>query len=156
MANDRDDRTPQRSHEERKTAGERPNTWRPPGALPDPNPRDGYVHRWVRLGWGAQTDDQNVYQRRAEGWEFCKPEDYPEVVKLVPPDTAKGLIRVGNVALAKAPVEMMEQRKEYYATQTRQGILAVENDYLRQSDRRMPVLKPNVHEIPGGRRNRSK
>lgn len=158
MANDQSDRTPQRSREERterEAPAARPNAWRPPGALPDPKPRDGFVHRWVRLGWGGQTDDQNVYQRRAEGWEFCNPDDYPEVMMHVPKDMGKGLIRIGNVALAKAPKEMMEQRKEYYETQTRQGVLAVENDYLRQSDRRMPVLKPDKHEVTGGRRNRS-
>lgn len=160
MANDQSDRTPQRSHEERTQRDPkegRKNVWRPPGALPDPNPRDGFVHRWVRLGWGATVDDQNVYQRRAEGWEFCNPADYPELTALVPPDTAKGLIRVGNVALAKAPVEMMEQRRDYYANASRQSVLAVENDYLRQSDRRMPVLKPNSQQsITGGRPNRPK
>ena len=161
MSNDPSDRTPQRSREERTDRAPvegRKNVWRPPGALPDPKPRDGFVHRWVRLGWGSNSDDQNVYQRRAEGWEFCNPQDYPEITGLVPPEAiAKGMIRVGNVALAKAPLEMMEQRKEYYATQTRQSVLAVENDYLRQSDRRMPVLRPSSHvEVTGGRRNRSK
>lgn len=158
MANGRNE-IENRVHEtrtDRDAASPRKGVWRPPGALPDPNPRDGFAHRWIRVGWGATVDDQNVYQRRAEGWEFCKPEDYPELAGLVQTNTTSGMIRVGNVALAKAPVEMMEQRQDYYANATRQGVLAVENDYLRQSDRRMPVLKPESRtSISGGRTNRS-
>ena len=37
-----------REHETREET-QRPMTWRPPSLLPDPDPRPGWRHRWVRL-----------------------------------------------------------------------------------------------------------
>jgi hypothetical protein len=40
-------KTPRAS--ESRVSEKRPTTWTPPSSLDAPAPKDGYVHRWIRL-----------------------------------------------------------------------------------------------------------
>ena len=72
-----------REHETREET-QRPMTWRPPSLLPDPDPRPGWRHRWVRVTLLGQADDRNVSVRYQDGFEACKWEDYPEMEAKMP------------------------------------------------------------------------
>jgi len=42
--------------------------------------------------------------------------------------------------LCKTPIEMVEQRNEYYSAQSKSQTEAVDNNLMRQSDPRMPIF----------------
>lgn len=137
------DRTP-RSLDNRETE-QRVKQWAPPAILPEPEPRDGYVHRWVRISMVGQADNQNLSMRMREGWEPCKVEDYPEMQTLHDPHSThgqRGHIEVGGLLLCRCAEEIMRQRNEYHAQQASAQMQAVDNQLLRESDPRMPIHRP--------------
>lgn len=70
-------RTP-RSVESREIDS-RPMSWDSVGNLPEPDPQDGWVFRWVRTALLGQTDNPNVSRRMREGWQPVRLEDHPEL-----------------------------------------------------------------------------
>lgn len=134
------DRNP-RSVETRE-AEKRTLTWVRPSALPTPEPRDGLVFRWVRTSLAGKSDNPNVSTRFREGFTPVAAVDHPEM-KLLPdlgsrfPDN----IEVGGLMLCSIPEEIANGRKDYHKNRARQQIESVDNNYMRQSDSRMPVLQ---------------
>lgn len=136
-----------RSSREAETREEekRPEQWQPPQTLPTPNQREGWVHRWVAVTVGGQPDNRNVSMRFNEGWEPVMAKEYPEImlVKDHRNDWHKnGHIEVGGLVLCRAPKEKMEARRKYYENLAEQQLAAVDNDLMRESDARMPLLAP--------------
>ena len=48
---------------------QRPQSWRPPEILPMPDPRPGWVHRYIRISMVGQADPANISSKLREGWE---------------------------------------------------------------------------------------
>jgi len=117
--------------------------YRPPSNLPDPLPRDGYRHRWIRASTLNEADPRNMSMRMREGWEMCLAEDYPEIM-LVSSDKGNinGTIEIGGLMLCRASSEMVAAREKYYAKQNRAQMDSVDNNFMRENDPRMPLLKP--------------
>jgi hypothetical protein len=132
--------------------------WEPASILPDPDPQDGYVFRWVRTSMVGHPDNTNVSKRFREGWEPVRAEDHPElqIISDVNSDWAqKGGIEVGGLLLCKAAEETVEARREYYARHAASQMQAVDNAYMRENDPRMPVLAPERKtRVAFGRGNR--
>jgi hypothetical protein len=40
---------------ETRESQERSKPWTPPSVLPEPEPRDGWVHRWIRTSMAGQA-----------------------------------------------------------------------------------------------------
>lgn len=123
-----------------REALDRKTKWVNPNHLLDPEPRPGFAHRWVRVssfGWG---DTRNVSSKFLEGWEPCHPDEYPEFKHLVNRDT--GQIELGGLVLCRAPEQIVEQRREYYARMAQNQIEAIDQHMMRERDPRMPWLKP--------------
>ena len=122
---------------------ERKRTWKRPELLPSPEPENGYVFRWVRTSTTGKSDTKNVSSRFREGFEAVKAEDYPDLQIVSDLDSRfPDNIEVGGLLLCKCPVELMEQRRHAQQRQADGQMSAVDNSYLRQSDPRMPMLKP--------------
>ena len=51
----------------------------------------------------------------------------------------KGVIGVGGLLLAKVPVEIAQQRQQYMADRHKDRTDAVENDLMKEQDKRMPI-----------------
>ena len=51
----------------------------------------------------------------------------------------KGVIGVGGLLLAKVPEEIAKQRQEYMANRHKQQDEAVNNDLMKEQDKRMPI-----------------
>lgn len=143
MSNSAQDRTQrQQTTREKET---RKQSWAPPSLLPVPEPRDGWVHRWVRTSIVGQSDNRNVSMRLREGWEPVKAEDYPEFHYLAEHGSEwakKGAIEVGGLLLCRAPQEMVDSRREYYEKMANQQMEAIDNNLMKESDSRMPILAP--------------
>ena len=50
---------------------------------------------------------------------------------------SSGKVEVGGLILCKMPIEMAEQRKDYYQRRTAAEMDSAENSFLRDSDERM-------------------
>ena len=135
------DRTP-RDQQTRETR-QRKKTWQRPSALPTPNQKDGVKFRWVRTATMGNSDNPNVSTRFREGYVPVKAADHPEMQLVSDLDTRwKDNIEVGGLLLCAIDEEIAEDRVAQQTEMTQKQMEAVDNNYLRQSDPRMPVLKP--------------
>lgn len=135
------DRTPRDLNTREKT--ERKRSWSRPSALPTPEPRDGFKFRWVRTSLMGNSDNPNVSTRFREGYIPVKAADHPELKLITDMDSRfKDNIEVGGLLLCAIPDEIAEDRIAQQLEQSGRQMEAVDNNYMRQSDPRMPVLKP--------------
>ena len=138
-----EERTPREEYNRETT--QRKKSWAPPNVLPDPEPEEGWVFRWVRTSMIGNPDNTNVSSKFREGWEVVSAESQPKLKILSDEDSrwaSEGAIEVGGLLLCKAPVEMVKERKEYYEKMADQQMNGIDNNYLRENDPRMPMLQP--------------
>ena len=101
-----------------KTA--RKKSWQRPETLPSPTPEDGYSYRWIRVSTQGNTDATNVSSKLREGWEPVKAADHPEITLVtIENERFSDNVVIGGLMLCKAPTELVEERNDYYQTQTR-------------------------------------
>lgn len=140
-----DDRT-RRDHETREISDSRTESqWTPPSILPDPDPQSGWVFRWVRSSMMGHADNTNVSKMFRDGWEPCRAEDHPELC--IRSDVGSrfgkdGNIEVGGLLLCKNSVENVNKRSAHFQRIAEQQMAAVDANYMRENDPRMPLLKP--------------
>ena len=119
---------------------ERPKVYKPPSSLAAPPAPDGFRHRWIRAESVGFQDSKNIYGRLTEGYELVradeyKDSDYPTVTE----GKYAGVIGVGGLLLARIPIELAEARMAYQRTQTEGQDESIENDLLKDQDKRMPI-----------------
>lgn len=139
-----------REMEARQTMA-RPQAWRPPETLPSPDERPGWKHRWVRISTLGTADPSNISSKLREGYEPCKAEDYPELMMHATTEGRfKGSVEVGGLLLCRIPEEFLRQREEYYSNQNRAQMDSVDNNFLRESDPRMPLFSEKKTKVTFG------
>lgn len=127
---------------ETRALDERLTPWQPPELLPNPNPRPGWIHRWVRVGTFGEADMSNFSVRRREGWEPCAASEYTELDHLtrdVGRERANEIV-VGGLMLCRMPEAKVLQRRRYYEQMAGAQMQAVDNSYFREQDKRMPLF----------------
>ena len=135
------ERTP-RTAQTRET-GERKRSWQRQSMLPTPEPRDGLKFRWVRTSTLGQGDMTNVSRRFREGYVPVKATEFPELHIMSDVDSRfPDNIEVGGLLLCASPAEIAEDRIHGQVDEARQQMEAVDRNYMRESDPRMPVLAP--------------
>lgn len=133
---------------------QRPQAWRPPEVLPSPDPREGWSHRWVRTATMGTADPSNISSKLREGYEPCKAEEYPELMMHATTEGRfKGNIEVGGLLLCRIPAEFLQQRSAYYASQNKAQMESVDNNFLRESDPRMPLFAEKKSKVTFGSGN---
>jgi hypothetical protein len=137
-----------RSEETREKAATKVS-WRPAHDLPTPTPQDGYVFNWKRASMMGTPDPANMAKARREGWEPCRAEDHPEMSSDFAAFGLKptGLIEIGGLVLCKTTVEMDRARNEYFENLTRANTIAVDNNFMRENDPRMPLFKEHRAKV---------
>jgi hypothetical protein len=111
--------------------------------LPTPEPRDGLKFRWIRTSILGNSDNPNVSSRFRQGYTPVKAEDYPELHVVSDIDSRfKDNIEVGGLMLCSIAEELAQDRVEGQLAQAENQIDAVDRNYLRENDPRMPVLRP--------------
>lgn len=133
---------------ENREKSERKKSWAPPTTLPEPSPQPGWTFRWIRTSLMGQADPTNSSAKFREGWEPVKAADHPELAMQA---NSSGNIENGGLLLCKAPSEMMDQRKAYYANQSSSQMEAVDNNFMRQNDERMPLFSEKRSSTSFGR-----
>jgi len=120
---------------------ERPKQWQAPELLPEPDKQAGFAYRWIRVSMLNSADPRNLSTKLREGWEPVRAEEQPKFQLLVDPESRyKDNIEIGGLLLCKTPIELVEQRTEYYEKQTQSQTDAVDNNLMRQNDPRMPLF----------------
>ena len=140
---DKIDRT-SRESESRKNL-EQPKTWTPPSSLDAPKAPAGYAHRWIRTEVQGFEDTANVSKKLREGWEFVKASTveselgknhkYPSYSD----GKYKGLIGIGGLVLGRIPLDILQQRAEYFKKITQDRMNAVDRDLMKEQHPDMPI-----------------
>ena len=135
-----ENKTPRAAQTREKTTRRKP--WAPPSSLDAPPAPDGFKHRWIRAEVMGLDDNKNLSSRLREGFELVRADgdtQYPTIQE----GNYKGVIGVGGLLLAKIPVEIVEERMEYFAQQTQDKETAISNDLLKEQHPSMPISKPD-------------
>ena len=125
---------------ETRTKTERPKEYKPPSSLDAPPAPDGFRHRWIRAESQGFIDGKNVYGRLRSGYELVRADAYDDSdYPVITDGKYAGVIGVGGLLLARIPEELAKARVDYQKRQTEGQDEAVENDLLKDQDKRMPM-----------------
>ena len=120
-----------------RTATYRPTSWKAPEALPMPDERPGWKHRYVRLSTLGTADPSNISSKLREGYEPVKAEEYPELMMHAATEGRfKGGIEIGGLLLCRIPAEFMDQRAKHFENLNKSQMDSVDNNFLRERDSR--------------------
>ncbi len=136
------DRTPRASKD--RAVKPRRKPWTPPSLLDAPEPPEGYAHRWIRAEVRGFDDRKNISARMREGWELVRKEEYPDFeAPTIDSGKYEGVFGVGGLLLARIPVEIVEERTDYFQQRTTEAMQAVDNDLLKETQHHsMAIQKP--------------
>mgnify|MGYP003658375965 CR=1 FL=1 len=131
---------------------ERPKEYKPPSSLDAPPAPDGFRHRWIRAESLGFNDTKNIHGRLRSGYELVRADEYDtDEYPTVLDGKHAGVIGVGGLLLARIPEELAQQRVDYQRRQTEGQDEAIENDLLRDQDKRMPIkIDRNSKQTFGG------
>ena len=133
------DKQPTRASQTREKT-ERKKVWTPPSYLDTPNAPDGFRHRSVRTEVLGYVDTKNVQGRLRSGYELVRADEYSEgEFPVVQDGKYAGVIGHGGLVLTRVPIEIAQQRAEYYARLANENVEAVDNDLMKEQDSRMPI-----------------
>ena len=125
---------------ETRTKTERPKEYKPPSSLDAPPAPDGYRHRWIRAESVGFQDSKNIFGRLREGYELVRADEYKDSdYPIVNEGKYAGVIGVGGLLLARIPEELAKSRSEYQKQLSEGQDEAIENDLLKDQDKRMPI-----------------
>ena len=120
-----------------RTTTYRPTSWQAPEALPMPDERPGWKHRYVRLSTLGTADPSNISSKLREGYEPVKAEEYPELMMHAATEGRfKGGIEIGGLLLCRIPAEFMDQRAKHFENLNKSQMDSVDNNFLRERDSR--------------------
>lgn len=126
---------------ESRAQQERPKKWSPAELLPEPDKQPGFGYRWIRVAALDKADPRNLSAKLREGWEPVKVSEQPKFQLLVDPNSRfKDNIEIGGLLLCKTPLEFIDQRNNHYRNQTEAQTVAVDNNFMRDNDPRMPLF----------------
>ena len=130
----------------------RPEKWRQPELLPEPDKMPGYAYRWIRVSTLSVSDPRNLSAKLREGWEPVPINEQPQFQLLIDGNSRfKDNIEIGGLLLCKTPIEFVEQRNSFYRNQAESQIESVDNSLMRQSDPRMPMFTERKSTTSFGR-----
>tara|TARA_R100001082_G_scaffold16323_1_gene8208 strand:- start:1792 stop:2232 length:441 start_codon:yes stop_codon:yes gene_type:complete len=117
-----------------RTVSYRPYT---EAVLPDPRNDPDHDYKYIRTSILGKDDARNVITKRSMGYEPCKLEDHPEI-----PIYGKttGEVEIGGLMLHKIPKGWVEGRSQHINQKTQDQAAAVDVNYKRQNDPRMPMF----------------
>ena len=130
---------------------ERPKEYKPPSSLDAPPAPDGFRHRWIRAESMGFNDTKNIHGRLRSGYELVRADEYDSnTYPAVLDGKYAGVIGVGGLLLARIPEELAQSRVAYQQRQTEGQNEALENDLLKDQDKRMPMKYEHSSKNFGG------
>ena len=116
MANKRNVRANEQRQPKREQEAREETAWKPPSLLDAPEPRPGYVQRWIATSIQGKETPDNVFKRMRAGWEprpanTVKDPKFPTINH----GQWTGMIGVEGMMLCEMPIETHRKMKEYYS-----------------------------------------
>ena len=134
-----------------RTKTERPKEYKPPSSLDAPTAPDGFRHRWIRAESMGFNDTKSIHGRLRSGYELVRADEYDsDTYPTVLDGKYAGVIGVGGLLLARIPEELAQSRVDYQQRQTEGQDEAIENDLLKDQDKRMPMKYEHSSKNFGG------
>jgi hypothetical protein len=125
--------------------------WAPPSRLAAPEAPAGYVHRWIRTAMRGEDDKMNVNTKLREGWEPVRKDEYPDYeAPTIDEGRFEGIIGQGGLMLCRIPVETAKERSEYYGTRTREQMVSVDQDLMKDQHPSMPITNNRQSRVSFG------
>jgi hypothetical protein len=98
--------------------------------------KDGWALRFLRYYLNGEPDYKYLSQREREGFDFVQldelPEWYQSAFTVEDDRKRKGLLVSGDVVLARAPVELIEDRRRHINNKTTAIVNAVDVNVLQR------------------------
>ena len=127
--------------------------WTPPSYLDTPNAPDGFRHRWGRAEILGFVDTKNIQGRLRSGYELVRVDEYPnDDFPAIQDGKYAGVIGHGGLVLTRVPEEIARQRQTYFEKQAQDQVDALDNDLMKEQDRRMPINIDKQSRTFGGKR----
>ena len=121
----------------------REEDWKPAPLLPQPNPREGLDHRYVRASSRGESDNINVSQAFRDGWSPVLSSEYPELMVVSDRDSQyPDNVLIGGLLLCARSTEIGEKFEDMALKESASQMEALDNNYFREQDPRMPLMKP--------------
>jgi hypothetical protein len=137
---------------ETRATRERPKSWQRPETLPQPDKQPGYAYRWVRISTLDKADARNISSKFREGWEPVRIEEQPQFKFLVDTNSRfKDNIEIAGLLLCKMPEEFVQQRSDYFLKANEDNVRAVDSDFMKMNDPRMPLFSEKKSKTSFGR-----
>ena len=126
-----------------------PVTFIPAALLPELENKDpDYVYRWIRISSKGQSDTSNVSNKMRAGWVPVSAEEAPSIMPIKDPHSRfPGMIEHGGHLLCKISKERHVARQKYYDELARRQIEGVDNNFMRENDRRMPLFRERSSKV---------
>ena len=125
--------------------------WAPPSRLAAPEAPAGFVHRWIRTAMRGEDDKMNVNTKLREGWEPVRKDEYPDYeAPTIDEGRFEGIIGQGGLMLCRIPVETAQERSEYYGNRTREQMVAVDQDLMKDQHPSMPISNNRQSRVSFG------
>jgi hypothetical protein len=148
------DRTPRTADTREKESRRKP--WAPPSTLEAPPAPEGYQHRWVRASIRGEEDKGNVFNRLRQGYEPVRADEHPGFqAPTIEDGKHAGIIGNGGLILTRVPVETANERTEYYGGRTREQMVAVDQDLMKEQHPSMPINQQRQSRVSFGGRKTS-
>jgi len=128
--------------DEQRDSKEAPKVWKQPSSLDAPPAPNGFSHRWIRTTVQGFDDTSNVSKKLREGYEFVRAEELKNASDKYPvinEGKYQGCIGIGGLVLARIPIELLEQRAEYFKSITQDRADAVDRELLKEQNPAMPI-----------------
>ena len=125
--------------------------WAPPSRLAAPDAPAGFVHRWIRTAMRGEDDKMNVNTKLREGWEPVRKDEYPDYeAPTIDEGRFEGIIGQGGLMLCRIPVENAQERSAYYGNRTREQMVAVDQDLMKDQHPSMPISNNRQSRVSFG------
>ena len=144
----------ERDRDSRLNTYERPNWLDIPEHVKDSFFDKGFALKWIRISVRGEEDTKNIGVRLNEGWEFVTEEECPDMArnfKGLDVGRLSGCVIRGDVALAKIPLELREDRLNRTAERTRILNEAVNHNLMRDNDSRAPITNASKSRARTGK-----
>jgi len=137
---------------ENREKSARPKQWKRADVLPEVDPMPGYVPRWVRVSSLGKADPKNISAKLREGWEPVRIEEQPNLMFMRDENSRfKDNIEIDGLLLCKMPEEFVKQRTEHFTKVAKANMDAVDNNFMKESDARMPLFAEKRSKVSFGR-----
>lgn len=112
-----------------------------------------FVFRWIRVQLDGEWDIKNIRRRESEGWVWVRSDEYSglELFPAVAGGNLDGVVGIDDLALAKLPRKISEERKAMNERRAGELMQAVDNQLMRENDPRMPLVNESVTKVRRGK-----